>query len=368
MIKELELKNFKCFDKLHLEMEALNVLAGINSMGKSSVIQALLLLRQSYEMNAIERGVHLNGELVKIGTGYDLLNRNSNEEFIGIEIRVEDNKIFWEYQYDRNSDYQKIKNTDISKVGLDNINLFRPTFAYVAAERIGPQRFYNQSYHEVFDKNRVGIKGELFADYLSERGLSDKVTNTFVIKKEVESDLLVYQTEAWLSEISPGIHIDTKKYQEAGIVGVEYRVSQERFSPINVGFGLSYVAPIIISLLKAKADDIVILENPEAHLHPKGQRKMGELIARAAAGGVQIIVETHSDHLLNGIRLSVKKGILLKKDVRLNYFYQELKEDVQLGSRILHKKSSPAILDDGRLSDWPDGFFDEWDKALDELF
>jgi predicted ATPase len=139
--------------------------------------------------------------------------------------------------------------------------------------------------------------------------------------------------------------------------------AQESYSPLNVGFGLSYTAPIILALLTAKRGDMVILENPEAHLHPMGQRKMGELMAKAAMDGIQVVVETHSDHLLNGIRLAVKKGELDKDIVRLNYFFAE-KTDGQYK----HTKSSPEILEDGRLSSWPKGFFDEWDNALMELF
>ena len=95
---------------------------------------------------------------------------------------------------------------------------------------------------------------------------------------------------------------------------------------------------------------------------------MAELIARAAAGGVQIIIETHSDHILNGIRLSVKQGVIPRDEIRLNYFYQTVETDFALGERVIHQKCSPVIMEDGSLSDWPDGFFDEWDKALDELF
>lgn len=213
----------------------------------------------------------------------------------------------------------------------------------------------------------MGIRGELFADYLAERGLIDKVENKMLLHRSVTSDLLMYQTEAWLSEISPGIHLNPKKYQEAGIVGVEFKVFGGEYTPINVGFGLSYVAPIIVSLLKAKSGDLIILENPEAHLHPKGQRKMGELIAKVSSGGVQIIVETHSGHLLNGIRLAVKNKHLMNTVVKLNYFYQDIEMDSVIGEKVVHKKCSPAILEDGRLSDWPEGFFDEWDNALLEL-
>ena len=362
MIKKLSLKNIKCFTDLSLELEKLNVLTGINSVGKSTVIQALLLLRQAYDMNAVCSGLHLNGELVTIGTGYDLLNRDSGEDIMEIKVECDSEKYCWKYEYDRDSDYQCLCESNLEGKGFEGINLFKPTFTYVSAERLGPQRFYQQSYHKVMEKNDVGRSGEFFADYLVERGLKDKVTNPYILKPGI-SDVLIYQIEAWLSEVSPGVRLYVEKYNDAGIVNMKYGVSAETFSPINVGFGISYVAPIVLSLLKAQKDDLVILENPEAHLHPKGQRKMGELISLAAAGGAQIIVETHSDHLLNGIRLSVKKHIISKNDARLNYFFQNVSD----GSRVIHQKMSPAILEDGRLSSWPEGFFDEWDKALAEL-
>lgn len=368
MLERIVIKNFKCFDHLSIELSNLNVFAGINSMGKTSVIQAFLLLRQSYEMGALSGGLHLNGDLTQVGTGYDLMYRNSGKDEVEIELCLDEESVVWRYEYNKDSDYQKVVYTNISEDSIDRINLFSPTFSYISAERIGPQRYYKQSYHEVFVKNQIGFRGELFADYLAKRGIDDKVENTSVLFDDDTDEHLLFQTQKWLSFISPGIHINPKKYQEAGIVGIEYKVYGEDYSPLNVGFGLSYVAPVVLSLLKAKRGDLVIIENPEAHLHPQGQRKMGELISKAAAGGVQIIVETHSDHILNGIRLSVKNKRIQRNNIRLNYLYQTIDRDTGMGEVVRHKKCSPSIMDDGSLSDWPDGFFDEWDKALNELF
>jgi predicted ATPase len=366
MIQSIKLKNFKCFEALSLEMSNLNVFTGINNMGKSTAIQSLLLLRQSFEMGAIDAGLYLNGNITRIGTGYDLLYRNSEKDEIEINLESNNCNYYWKYGYSRDSDFQKLKETNISQELTDKINIFNPYFSYVSAERIGPQRFYSKSYHEVVNKNQVGYKGDFYADYLSVRGQIDKVENINVNHPKANSQLLLYQTQAWISEISPGIKLNIKDYTEAGLVGMEYVISDNRsansFNPLNVGFGLSYVIPIVVALLKAKNGDLVILENPEAHLHPKGQRKMGELISKACAGGIQVVLETHSDHLLNGIRLAVKKNLINRSKIRLNFFYQTIEEKI-----FVHKKCSPAILDDGSLSDWPDGFFDEWEKAIDEL-
>lgn len=368
MIKELNLKNFKCFENLHIEMSRLNIFAGINSMGKSTAIQALLLLRQAYEMNSLEKGIYLNGVLTNIGRGYDLLYRNSESEKIIIELKTDYIEFCNEYIYAKESDFQKIEFTTLNWKDFKKKNLFGDNFSYVSSERSGPQKYYNSSYHEIYDQNQVGTKGEYFAGYLAERGNVDKVTNSKILHPSACSEMLIYQMEAWMSELSPGIHLNPKKYQEAGIVSLEYSISTEPYTPINVGFGLSYVAPIVLSLLKAKEGDLVIIENPEAHLHPRGQRKMGEMISYAAAGGVQVIVETHSDHLLNGVRLAVKTKKLSRNDIKLNYFYDTVNADVKYGEVIKHEKCSPMIMDDGSLTDWPEGFFDEWDKALEELF
>lgn len=381
MIKKLYLRNFKCFKELNIEFSNLNVFAGINSMGKSTAIQAILALRQSYEMNSIDKGIYLNGSLINLGTGKDVLCRNADEDYIGIglEIDIDESYPFYRelegylgnnsylfdycYSYDSESDYLKNKNTQTNII--DESNLFGDNFSYVSADRNGPQMYYKYSHREVGELNRIGAKGEYYAGYLAERGFDDKVSNTKLLHSKSKNDQLIFQMQEWLSELSPGVTITPdKQMMDVGLVSMSFnRVDK----PVNVGFGLSYVAPVILALLKAKENDLVILENPEAHLHPRGQRKLGEMIAKAASGGVQIIVETHSDHILNGIRLAVKNKDISNEDIRLNYFYcKEIK--TSLGNELVHEKCCPDILEDGRLSDWPDGFFDEWDKALEELF
>lgn len=372
MLTRIELENFKCFKNISVELSNLNVLTGINSMGKSSIVQALLLLRQSFENQAIKTGLHLNGKYVQIGTGYDILRRNSEEEVVGIDLTATD-KISFKYDYEKNADFLKLKN-GITEF-LTGINLFSSAFSYISAARIGPQRYYESSYYEVNINNQVGTRGEFFAGYLVSKADDSNekgVTLPFTLTKHesCSSNKLIDQANAWLSEISPGITLVSKKDPEIGVVSLQYKSLRENYSPVNVGFGLSYVAPIVISLLKAQEDELLIIENPEAHLHPRGQRRMGELIAKVAACGAQIIVETHSDHLLNGIRLSVKGGDITPDLIRLNYFFRESRDRSSYiaSENYEYKKVSPTILPDGRLSDWPKGFFDEWDNALMELF
>ncbi len=138
-------------------------------------------------------------------------------------------------------------------------------------------------------------------------------------------------------------------------VRIDYRAS-------NTGFGLSYTLPVLVAILSADPGGLLLLENPESHLHPKGQAKMGELMARAASCGIQVVAETHSDHVLNGICIAVRSGILPPDDASLLFF--ERQED---GGIAKIEAVSPRIDRNGRIDQWPDGFFDEWDKSLETL-
>ena len=90
--------------------------------------------------------------------------------------------------------------------------------------------------------------------------------------------------------------------------------------PIHTGFGLTQVLPLLVAALSARLEDLLLVENPEVHLHPSGQAAMGEFLAEVAAAGVQVLAETHSDHVLNGVRRAVKKGILRPDDAALHFF------------------------------------------------
>lgn len=368
MIKKIELKNFKCFEQLELPLSNLNLLSGINSMGKSTVIQALLLLRQAYEKDSLGEGLYLNGEYTQIGTGFDLLYFNANGD-IEISLTNEVNEEYrWILDYVRDSDYLKIKKEHKKDVAfLKNLNLLNQNFEYIMAERFGPRKSYEKSFYDIEVKKHVGKYGEHVVYYLEKHGGDATGTAQVVLDGK---RTLKQQTEYWMNAISPGIQFDFADVQAADTISLKIRQAENAaqmgtimdYKPVNVGFGISYSLPIIVALLKAKPNDLVILENPEAHLHPQGQRKVGELIARAAQGGVQVIVETHSDHILNGIRLAAKQKVLETEKVKLYYFCTKTENGITR-----HTFEEPRLDNNGRLNFWPKGFFDEWDNTLLEL-
>jgi predicted ATPase len=387
MINLLKLKNFKAFENLSLELKNLTLMTGLNGMGKSSVLQSLLLLRQSYQQRLLTQGLALNGDLVKIGTGKDALFEGAETDEISIEIGFDKklvSNLNWIYQYDRQSDVIAAKSTPSVIQEIHYLSLFNDLFHYLQSERLGPRTVYPMSDYAVGEHFQIGISGEYTSHFLSLFG--DREIHTIgnidrntdsreTTKKQPKPTIhprstslkLLNVVEAWLGEISPGTRLKIVDNPDIDLMNLQYSfaVNKEltnQYRATNVGFGISYVLPIIVAVLASPPGSIVLIENPEAYLHPKGQSKIGELLALAASYGVQIILETHSDHVLNGIRLAVHDGKISPEDVQLHYFYREDKKG-NLATEVI----SPNIDRRGRIDRWPDGFFDEWEKTLDNL-
>jgi predicted ATPase len=373
MIYKLHLHNFKCFENQSFQLKPLTLLTGLNSTGKSSVLQSLLLLRQSYlEGLLATTGLMLKGHLMNIGVGKDALFEGARGDEIGIDIAlqngIEEELVGeWRFRCDRVADVLDLSTLSPVVSNVYDTALFKDNFQYLQAERIGPRLFFETSDFQVRRHRQLGTRGEYAVHFLSIWG-DDKVSDCLAHKK-APSLTLLSQVEAWLGEISPGTRITLNP--NAGMELVELRYSSQfgnltsnsstlssnDYRSTNVGFGITYVLPVIVAILSSLPNALLLIENPEAHLHPRGQAQMGELLARAASYGVQIVVETHSDHILNGIRLAVHDGKLKPDDVQL-HFFQRRERDAMI------EITSPRIDRDGRIDKWPDGFFDEWERDL----
>jgi predicted ATPase len=132
--------------------------------------------------------------------------------------------------------------------------------------------------------------------------------------------------------------------------------------PANVGYGLNYAFPIFVAGLLAKRDQTLIIDSPEAHLHPRAQSRIGGFLVHAAAAGVRLIVETHSDHLLNGIRLAVREQRVKPDDVTIHFF-----DPRGLADKSIAHVTTLIVGADGEISDWPAGFFDQSERDLASL-
>lgn len=360
MITELSLENFKCFDAISLSLSNVNIFSGVNGMGKSTVLQSLLLLRQSYLRDRLEHGLYLNERYVELGNAQDVLYEKAQNDIIKIKYTTSESKGGeYAFQYKINYDCLPI---DYCKAEGKDQTLFGNGFAYLSSFRIKPQELYHIANEEDLKNHEFGNNGEFALQYLGIFG-DEVIANENVLIGEKIDNTLKNQTKLWLGKIAPGISPQV-------IVNPQMRTSEVRYEFVegvdktgsykstNVGFGITYVLPIIVAILSAQKGDLILLENPEAHIHPAGQRALGELIALAGAGGVQLMVETHSDHILNGIRIAVKDKKIDSKNIKIAFFYKDMSDEFK------HKYVSPSILSDGRLDVWPDGFFDEWDKEL----
>jgi predicted ATPase len=384
MIKSIELKNFKSIKAKYFPLRNLNVLLGLNGQCKSSFIQSLLILRQSAD--SLKRGVlQLNGNEFSIGTTKDALYQYSGKnESLSIELAFDDKEPYlMNFDYTIGSDVfnQINRETDLYGEGKDKLDSKQPLFAnnfqYLNANRIEPQSIHKKSYTSVVTLNNIGSLGQYTVDYLETKGDEDIEFDNCIHHKtissrnnqgvELKDKRLKNQVNLWMSEISPDVNIRTTSVS-SDIVKLEYEFEQPTygktmvFKPENVGFGISYSLHVVVALLKAKSGDLLIIENPESHIHPKGQAQLGNLIALVAQNDVQVIIETHSDHILNGIRVAVKENPVLKD--RTGFFYfEKLVTDLEQYSQI----TNIEVDKNGELSEYPANLLAEWSNQLLKL-
>ena len=233
---------------------------------------------------------------------------------------------------------------------------FAKNLIYIDAGRIGPRKFYPLS-ETLARRGDFGSSSEYALNYLN-LCQNDQLPDNDPRCSDLDSRHLLHVVNRWLQEVTPGVHLQLEPVPAADalIAGFSFDrpgdVETRPYRATNVGFGLSYTLPVLLGLL-AEAGTLCLIENPEAHLHPRGQTKLAELAVRASMAGVQIIVETHSDHFMDGIRIAVRDGLIPPVGVAFHYFERTDGETIV---------SSPQIDADGRLSMWPSGFFDQHEE------
>ena len=378
MLTELQLTNFKCFENETIPLRPLTLLTGLNGMGKSSVLQALLLIKQNYDYKLAFSQLPwaINGNYIELGTVRDILYQYFTRKEIKITIvhNSRDLSLISRWHFDA---------TDMDSDALTVTSRpteaeYHPDFAipwlfhYLNAERLGPRAFSQMSNQEVVNESQVGIHGELTAHYLAVWGNDPIKVPALRFPEEKISEpkyglSLNEQIDAWLSVIRPGARVTATTNRDMGLVGLKYQfiAGSDRgneFRPTNVGFGLSYVLPLLVAILTSPVGSLILLENPEAHLHPRGQAEIGKLLAMAASQGIQVIVETHSDHIMNGARVAVRDQIIKAQDCAFLFFTGALIE-----GKFQHYVENVEITNSGKLSYRPEGFFDEWDNLLMKL-
>ncbi len=356
MISQIHIQNFKALIDHTVDFKQLTVLAGANSVGKSSVIQCLLLAEIS-QGKPHDAQIALNGEyLLSLGSAEKILSDEADNQEIRINITdIAVNTYSFTYNLPPENERflilkQPPEPTDGIIWEVDNFMQGLP-LRYLNAERMGPRVRYEMKNYDF----NVGFQGEYTIDVLAKHGQILRLAENKCFPNDSDNKTLRYQVQKWMNFVLPGVEIDASVHDSIDVA----QMSVNDRTPPNVGFGISYVLPIIVAGLIAAPDSLLIIENPEAHLHPYGQSKMGQFLAKMAGAGVQIVVETHSEHVINGMCLGSLKKYILHEEIMVNFF------DDKPNKRL--KITPISISEEGDLSDWPIGFFDQQEKDLIEI-
>ena len=382
MLKSITLQNFKCFESLELDCAPLTLLSGLNSSGKSSILQALLMLRQSFQSGELGRGrLTLNGDIVELGADHELIFEDATAKAIVFLLQLDDDvlgkfspakkpiKLHMVFDYRESGgngqlEWRRTSGDDAPKIELQTWGKFPPLggeLNFVNAERIGPRKFYNKS-KPLPRGCTLDPRGEYAFAFLHQQQNRFLKTEDPRVPSSHRGRMMAI-VDHWLQAITPNVHLQLETTQDDETILAEFwfdrpgDIRSQPYRATNVGFGLSYTLPVVMALL-APPSSLCLIENPEAHLHPQGQTRLAELAVRASLAGVQVIAETHSDHFIDGVRIAVRDGLIQPDDVAIHYFERDGGKTVV---------TSPQLDPDGRLSSWPAGFFDQHEENLARL-
>lgn len=423
-ITRISVKGFKSLaEECSIEVRPLTILAGANSSGKSSIMQPLLMMKQTLEATYDPGPLLLDGPNVRFTSvnqfmpkfnssggywispgslnkfGVDLIHQFS----LGLEL---ENSMSFNESFIIKKSYE----IDIGEISFQNEygnTILRPKMthdemssAFLLARRPGWTRNYfknelnNKVPKLIIERNRFFLELKLITgddEYITQlnrtfsnailslihlpalRGNPErnyKKTSTgprFPGTFEIYAASIIHN---WQANRDPRLHALgaalevlglTWKVGARAIDDVSFEVmvgrlihkknddSNDMVSIADVGFGLSQTLPVLVALLAAEPGQLVYIEQPEIHLHPKAQMAMAQILAEAANRGVRVVVETHSSMLLLGVQSLVAEGKLSPDKVKLHWFKRRPEDGVT--------EVSSADLDKaGAFGDWPEDF------------
>lgn len=389
MISELLLDNFKLFGKetRFSGLKKINLLTGVNGRGKSSVLQPLLLFKQTLLRSRSSRQVFLSGSFVDLGNAADVKHVDASiTKPIRFGFQDEENRYVYTLgiagENNQSLDIQQFESEGSQQVSVDvddntNFHDLIPQTAnnnkvllpfedviYISAERIGPKMSFSPSSDDWIDK-----RGEHTIQMLYERQYYKVDDNIIEGMKDIFYDIDEDELSPtvndilnfWMTRMFGPSSVTVNYIEAANIyalgISTEQKGGKAVFKPTNVGFGYSYALPILIAGLTAEKGTILIVENPEAHLHPSAQSMITKFLGLVANRGVQVFIETHSEHILNALRVMVVQESMKASDINVKYFDRELKDYFE----------TITIEGNGKLDHWPTNFFDQAEKDLNVL-
>lgn len=332
MVTGLSLKNFKCFQNLEgISFGKINLFTGSNGRGKSTFLQSLLLLAQSMDNEKRLNHIDLNGRFIELGTFDDVRCQYPGSEnptiIFTTDDKEENNLTITLAQYKGKQRWAKLvrlnssgkelveetgpatggdSNKDTRVLGatstISGLTQLHNVY-FISADRKGPIDYIKKN--DNGDDRQIGIHGEYLINSLARKG-------------EKFTQLVASEASKVLSEATVLVRDTATDYLQFYLDSED---NSKGFRPSNVGFGYSYVLPIITVMLFAEKGAKVFIENPEAHLHPGAQSRLIDFLVKyAKKNDIQLFIETHSDHIINGLRIAVSKRELERHEAHIIYF------------------------------------------------
>ncbi len=403
-------------NKQRIEIRPLTILAGANSGGKSSIMQPVLLLKQTLDAPYDPGSLLLGGSNVRLTSAAQLLSKKSGSRTIkefSVEFEIGNKKVELSFRHVPKKGLDIFSNT-VSDNGAETVITLDAdlTALKTSLEKLGIMRWPDDMYTKgglevvrdrsflkvelVMEERRLrlpvlnpgdglvemiaklihvpGLRGNPERDYRT-TAVGDFFPGTFEVYvasmiKHWQSykDSRLAQLGADLESLDLTWKVEAKQRDETQ---VELKVgrlphslrggAQDLVSIADVGFGVSQTLPVLVALLAAEPGQIVYIEQPEIHLHPRAQRALAKILAGAAKRGVIVIVETHSALLLRGVQTQVAKDELSPGLVKLHWF----KRDPSSGATAV---TSTDLDDTGAFNeDWPEDF-DEVELTSDNEY
>ncbi len=424
MLTRLRIKNFKSLaDTGDMDIRPLTFLVGPNSAGKSSVLQVLLMLRQTVDERDPNITLKINDSWVKLGSYLDCIHRAAGEELGSRELEIDFTFLALEHSYREDGSIQSFESlVDFNvQFGYDGeVFLQRASYGYGEEEEftieygdsnIQPRKFYDYSrlsvpkrpekerpekgkpsqidsifvlsdegpvaissgfeelvwameffFSNVFYlgplRQRPELSYEASGEVPRDVGLSgERAMDVLIARNKKEDDTLITQVRHWLDIFDIASDVELIAHTPTLY---EFRLTDKRTGVAvnypHVGFGASQIVPIIVEGFYSPDHALLLVEQPEIHLHPRAQARLGDLLVDISQTSRTLIVETHSEHLLSQVQVRIAQGDVSREDVAIYYF-----EPTPAGTRVV-----PIEINElGQFVNWPAGFFDEGLKLAD---
>jgi hypothetical protein len=400
-------------DRQSIDLAPLTILAGANSSGKSSMMQGLLLLKQTLEAPYDPGPLLLRGPNVAFSSADQLFHKRGGRGSSGLiefemsadggrTISLGFSKSHLSSAGPISLDFQRSTShagSTMIKPGEEEalrehliLSMIPVVSQYIRTNDVKLKIVREKSFFGVYlihnslgglqSSGSVYNKDDSFIEYIEDiihlsglRGSPERTYPVTAIGQSFSGTFEHYTASViagWFNQEDDRLQSLGDQLARLGLTWkveprsiddtqVELRVgrlpasgksgSRDLVSIADVGLGVSQTLPVLVSLLVARPGQLVYIEQPEIHLHPKAQFALAKVLVDAANRGVRAVIETHSSLLLLGVQEAVARGDLTPDKVKLHWFNR----DPKTGATTIRT----ADLDEaGRFGDWPEDFSD----------